>query len=66
MARTVLFVIFALFIAVLVFNDPLNKRHHSFYEDQQQEIADELYGKDENMENTERKDGIQTEKDKGE
>ena len=55
-----------LFIAVLVFNDPLNKRYHSFWEDQQQEIADKLYGKDKNTENMEEKDRNQTEKDKGE
>ena len=37
-------IFFVLFILALVFNDPLNKRYHSFYEDQQQEIADKMYG----------------------
>ena len=37
-------IFFVFFILALVFNDPLNKRYHSFYEDQQQEIADNMYG----------------------
>ena len=44
MTIVIIFIVFLLFIAVLVFNDPLNKRYHSFYEDQQQEIADKLFG----------------------
>ena len=44
MTIAIIIIIFVFFIAVMVFNDPLNKRYHSYYEDQQQEIADKLYG----------------------
>ena len=44
MTITILIIIFVFAIAVLVFNDPLNKRYHSHYEDQQQEIADRMFG----------------------
>ena len=43
-------IFFVLFILALVFNDPLNKRFHSFYEDLQQRITDKMYG-DKNDEN---------------
>lgn len=47
MILTIIIIAGVLFILALVFNDPLNGRFKGRYEDNQQEIADKMFGDDE-------------------